>query len=41
MDPAGGTLLREIYRPDVARLAELLGRSPPWEALVAGGSPPG
>ncbi len=41
MDPAAGTLLREIYRPEVARLAELLGRSPPWEALVAGGSPPG
>jgi sulfotransferase family protein len=41
MDPAAGTLLREIYRPEVARLAELLDRSPPWEALVAGGSLPG
>ena len=39
--PQPGTLLREIYRPEVARLAELLGRSPPWEALVAGGSLPG
>ena len=41
VDPAAGNLLREIYRPDVARLAELLGRPPPWEALVAGGSLPG
>jgi sulfotransferase family protein len=40
MDPAAETLLREIYRPDVARLAELLGKSPPWGALVAGGSLP-
>jgi hypothetical protein len=31
MDPAARTLLTEIYRPEVGRLAELLGRSPPWE----------
>jgi hypothetical protein len=41
MDPAAGTLLREISRPEVARLGELLGKSPPWEAPVASGSPPG
>ena len=38
MEPAARALLTEIYRPEVARLAELLGRPPPWEALVAGGS---
>jgi sulfotransferase family protein len=31
MDPAARTLLTEIFHPEVARLAELLGKSPPWE----------
>jgi len=31
MDPAARALLTEIYRPEVGRLAELLGRSLPWE----------
>jgi sulfotransferase family protein len=31
MDAEARTLLTEIYRPEVARLAELLGKSPPWE----------
>jgi sulfotransferase family protein len=38
MEPATRTLLTEIYRPEVARLSELLGKPPPWAALVAGGS---
>ena len=35
MDPAARALLSEIFRPEVARLAELLGRPPPWELSVA------
>jgi hypothetical protein len=35
MDPAARTLLTEIYRPEVARLAELLGKPPPWELRLA------
>jgi sulfotransferase family protein len=31
MDSAARTLLTEIYRPEAARLEELLGRSVPWE----------
>jgi hypothetical protein len=30
MDPAARSLLAEIFRPEVARLAELLGKSLPW-----------
>jgi Sulfotransferase family len=40
MDPAARALLTEIFRPEVGRLAELLGRHVPWEAQVAGGSAP-
>jgi hypothetical protein len=40
MDPAARALLIEIYRPEVARLAELLGRPMPWEPQVAGRSAP-
>jgi hypothetical protein len=32
MDSAARTLLTDVYRPEVARLEELLGRSVPWEA---------
>jgi len=32
MDPAARALLTEIYRPEVERLAELLGRPLPWES---------
>jgi hypothetical protein len=38
MDPAARALLIEIYRPEVGRLAELLGRPVPWEGQMAGGS---
>jgi len=38
MESEARSLLTQIYRPDVARLTELLGKPPPWEALVAGGS---
>ena len=38
MDPAARALLTEIYRPEVGRLAELLGRPLPWEPQVAGRS---
>jgi hypothetical protein len=38
MDPAARTLLSEIYRPEVGRLAELLGRSLPWELQGEGRS---
>jgi hypothetical protein len=38
MEPEARSLLTETYRPDVARLTELLGEPPPWEALVASGS---
>lgn len=31
MDPAARTLLTEIYRPELGRLAGLLGRPVPWE----------
>jgi hypothetical protein len=31
MDPAARALLEEIYRPELGRLAELLGRPLPWE----------
>ena len=41
MDPAARTLLMEIYRPEVGRLADLLGRPVPWEAKMAPGSAPG
>jgi hypothetical protein len=30
MDPAARSLLTEIYRPEIARLARVLGRSVPW-----------
>jgi hypothetical protein len=40
MDPAARTLLTEIYRAEVGRLAELLGRPVPWEPKMAGGSAP-
>jgi len=39
MDPATRRLLTETYRPEVARLAELLGRPPPWEPLLRSGQP--
>lgn len=31
MDPAARALLTEVFRPEVRRLAELLGRTPPWD----------
>ncbi len=31
MDPAARTLLTELFRPEVRRLAEFLGRTPPWD----------
>lgn len=31
MDPASRALLAEVFRPEVARLAELIGASPPWD----------
>ena len=40
MDPAARTLLTEIYRPEVGRLAELLGRPAAVGAQMAGGSAP-
>ncbi len=33
MDPAARALLMEIYRPEVGRLAELLGRPVPWSQM--------
>lgn len=39
MDPRARALLTEIYRPEVARLAELLGKPPPWGSLWRGGQP--
>jgi Sulfotransferase family len=36
MDPAARALLMEIYRPEVGRLAELLGKPVPWEAPDGG-----
>ena len=41
MDHRARALLTEIYRPEVARLAELLGRPPPWGAQWGAGQPPG
>lgn len=38
MEPATRALLTEVFRPEAARLSALLGRPPPWDALVAGGS---
>jgi hypothetical protein len=38
MEPATRTLLTEIFRPEAARLSALLGKPPPWEALLPGGS---
>jgi hypothetical protein len=31
MDPGARALLAEVFRPEVGRLAEVLGRTPPWE----------
>ena len=39
MDPAARALLTEIYRPEVGRLAELLGRPLPWEPSWREGQP--
>jgi Sulfotransferase family len=41
MDPGARRLLTEIYRPELGRLAELLGRSVPWEPQLAGESAAG
>jgi hypothetical protein len=42
MEPAARKLLNEVFGPEVARLAELLGRSLPWESQSAGsGRSPG
>jgi hypothetical protein len=38
MEAATRSRLTETFRPEAARLSALLGRSPPWETLVAGGS---
>jgi hypothetical protein len=40
MDPAARALLTEVYRSEVRRLAELLGKPLPWEPQVAGRSTP-
>ena len=40
MDGRARTLLTEIYRPEVARLAELLGKPPPWGPQWRVGQPP-
>jgi Sulfotransferase family len=39
MDPAARALLTEAFRPEVARLGELLGRSLPWQSRWAGSAP--
>ncbi len=31
IDPAARALLTEVFRPEVRRLAEVLGRTPPWD----------
>jgi hypothetical protein len=31
MDPGARALLVEVFRPEVDRLAEVLGRRPPWD----------
>ena len=41
MDARARTLLTETYRPEVARLAELLSRPPPWGSQWRGGQPEG
>jgi hypothetical protein len=30
MDPEARSLLNELFRPEVDRLAQVLGTSPPW-----------
>jgi len=31
MDPEAHAMLVEVFRPEVDRVGELLGRQPPWE----------
>jgi hypothetical protein len=41
MDPRARKLLAETYHPEVARLAQLLGKPPPWGSQWRGGQPEG